>query len=144
MESINTKWVMGHKVTPHDTSGDYDLMIAETPAQMQGPPPHLHHSYKESFLIVEGEMEFMVNGEIRQVKAGESVDIPPGTLHTFSNKSDQPCKWINIHSPKGFRDFFEEMGVPVAAEDSFQKSLSEEVIGKVMATAPDFDMIIKM
>jgi len=144
MESINTKWVLGHKVTPHDTSGDYDLMIAETPAQMQGPPPHLHHSYKESFLIVEGEMEFMVNGEIRQVKAGESVDIPPGTLHTFSNKSDQPCKWINIHSPKGFRDFFEEMGVPVAAEDSFQKSLSEEVIGKVMATAPDFDMIIKM
>ena len=144
MESINTKWVLGHKVTPHDTSGDYDLMIAETPAQMQGPPPHLHHSYKESFLIVEGEMEFMVNGEIRQVKAGESVDIPPGTLHTFSNKSDQPCKWINIHSPKGFRDFFEEMGVPVTAEDSFQKSLSEEVIGKVMATAPDFDMIIKM
>lgn len=144
MESINTKWVLGHKVTPHDTSGDYDLMIAETPAQMQGPPPHLHHSYKESFLIVEGEMEFMVNGEIRQVKAGESVDIPPGTLHTFSNKSDQPCKWINIHSPKGFRDFFEEMGVPVADEDSFQKSLSEEVIGKVMATAPDFDMIIKM
>lgn len=144
MESINTKWVLGHKVTPHDTSGDYDLMIAETPAQMQGPPPHLHHSYKESFLIVEGEMEFMVNGEIRQVKAGESLDIPPGTLHTFSNKSDQPCKWINIHSPKGFRDFFEEMGVPAAAEDSFQKSLSEEVIGKVMATAPDYDMIIKM
>ena len=144
MESINTKWVLGHKVTPHDTSGDYDLMIAETPAQMQGPPPHLHHSYKESFLIVEGEMEFMVNGEIKQIKAGESVDIPPGTLHTFSNKSDQPCKWINIHSPKGFRDFFEEMGVPVEDEDSFHKSLSEEVIGKVMATAPDFDMIIKM
>jgi len=144
MNSGHTRWVLGHKVTSHDTSGDYDLMIAETPPNMPGPPPHLHHSYKESFLIIEGEMEFMVAGEIKQLKAGESLDIPPETLHTFGNKSDRPCKWVNIHSPKGFRDFFEELGIPEGEENAQERSLAPEVLQKVMATAGDFDMLIQV
>lgn len=144
MNSNNTRWVLGHKVTPYDTSGDYDLMMAETPPKVQGPPPHLHNSFKESFLIIEGEMEFFVNGDTMVVKAGESVDIPPKTLHTFANKSDQPCKWINIHSPKGFRDFFEQMGIPEDEENAVEKSIAPEIIQKVISTAPEFDMIIKM
>jgi hypothetical protein len=78
------------------------------------------------------------------IKAGESVDIPPKTLHTFANKSERPCKWINIHSPKGFRDFFEQMGVPENEENAIEKSLAPEIINKVMATASEFDMIIKI
>ena len=144
MNTTNTKWVLGHKVTTHDTSGDYDLMVAETPPNVPGPPPHLHKSYKESFLIIEGEMEFFVDGEVKIVKAGESVDIKPNTLHTFGNKSDKPCKWINIHSPKGFRDFFEQMGIPVDEEQAVEKSIAPEVIQKVIETAESFDMIIKV
>lgn len=143
MEKNNSKWVLGHKVTVYDTTGDYDLMLAETPPKVPGPPPHLHNSFKESFLIVEGEMEFFVNGEVKNVKAGESIDIPPKTLHTFSNKSDSPCKWVNIHSPKGFRGFFEELGITANVVDAQQKSVAPEIIQKVMETAPDFDMIIK-
>ncbi|UWX55155.1 hypothetical protein NYZ99_00490 [Maribacter litopenaei] len=39
MKTTNTKWVLGHKVTPHDTTGNYDLMFAETPAGVQGHLP---------------------------------------------------------------------------------------------------------
>lgn len=94
--------------------------------------------------MIEGEMEFMVNGETTIVKAGESVDIPPKTLHTFGNKSDKPCKWVNIHSPKGFRNFFEQMGIPATEENATEKSLDAAVINKVMTTASEFDMIIKV
>ena len=144
MERPNAKWVLGHKVTPYDTTGDYDLMMAETPPHVGGPPPHLHHNYKESFLIVEGEMEFMVNGEIKVVKAGEALDVPPETLHTFNNNSDKPCKWVNIHSPKGFREFFEQMGVPTDMENAQMNSVDPNIIQKVIQTASDFDMHIKM
>lgn len=144
MKQSNTKWVLGHKVTPYDTTGDYDLMMALTPPHVGGPPPHLHHNYKESFLIVEGEMEFMVNGEIKVVKAGEALDVPPETLHTFNNKSDKPCKWVNIHSPKGFREFFEQMGVPTNTENAQMNSVDPTIIQKVIQTAADFDMHIKM
>ena len=138
-----TRWVLGHKVTPLFTTGDYDLMVAETPPQVPGPPPHLHNNYTESFYIVEGELEFMVNGEIKLVKAGESVDVPPKTLHTFSNKSDKPCKWVNIHSPKGFMDFFEHIGVPSDEENAQEKSAQPELIQKVIKMAPDFDMLMQ-
>lgn len=144
MKSTNTKWVLGHRVTPHETTGDYDLMVMETPPKVQGPPPHLHNSFKESFLIIEGEMEFMVNGDLTMVRAGESIDIPPKTLHTFANNSEKPCKFINIHSPKGFRDFFEQLGVPENEENAIDKSIAPEIINKVMTTAAEFDMIIKI
>lgn len=144
MKRNSTKWVLGHKVTSYPTAGNYDLMMGETPAMVQGPPPHIHHSYKEVFLMVEGEMEFMVNGETKLLKTGESIDILPNTLHTFGNKSDKPCKWVNIHSPKGFAEFFEKLGVPVAEENAQKKSVAPEVIQEVIKTASSYDMLLKM
>ena len=140
MKQPATRWVLGHQVTPYDTTGDYDLMMAETPPHVPGPPPHLHQSYQESFLILEGEMEFMIDGEIRGVIAGESVDVTPNTMHTFGNNCDQTFKWININSPKGFRSFFETLGIPASEEDAPAKSVREVVINEVFATAADFDM----
>lgn len=138
----NTKWVLGHKFIPHPTPGDFDMAVFETPAHTNGPPPHLHNTYQETFLILEGEMEFFINGAQQTIKAGESVNVTPGTLHTFNNKNDVPCKWINIHSPKGFYKFFEIFGVSTDDKDAKSKSLQPEIIGKVIATAGDFDMTI--
>jgi len=144
MKTTDTKWVLGHKVTLHDSSGDYDLAFGETPAGIPGPPPHLHENFTESFLITKGEMEFFINGKIVVLKAGESINLPQKTLHTFSNKSDSVCKWVNIHSPKGFRQFFETIGISENIENSQQSSVSEHIINEVMATAADYDMIIKI
>lgn len=140
----STKWVIGHKITPKETTGDYDLVIGKTPAQVSGPPPHYHESYSEVFVVIEGEMDFVIDGQPRTVIAGESVDLPPGTLHTFSNNSDKACKWINIHSPKGFLKFFEQMGVSVEEDGAFQKSIDGALIQKVIQEAPEFDMVITM
>lgn len=134
--------VLGHTLTPVETSGKYDMIIIDTPAGMQGPPPHHHNSYAELFHVLEGELEFMKNGESFTLKAGESVDLPPGTLHTFSNASDKPAKTINIHSPKGFLNYLKSVSVPADIEDAISASLQEELIGKVIASAEENDMII--
>jgi glyoxylate utilization-related uncharacterized protein len=118
--------------------------MGETPSMVQGPPPHFHNSYNEVFLVTEGEMEFMINGEIRVLKAGDSIDLPPKTLHTFGNKSNSTCKWVNIHSPKGFRSFFEELGIPATSENALELSVAPEVIQRVMKTAKDYDMHIEL
>ncbi len=144
MTNSNSKWVLGHLVTPYDTTGDYDLLFGESPGNVAGPPPHTHSTYDEVFMVIEGEMEFVVDGKPITVGAGESVDIPTQTVHTFSNKSSQPCKWINIHSPKGFRDFFEEMGVSDQEDQAMEKSVSPELIQKVVQAAEKYDMRIKM
>ena len=136
--------MIGHQITPKETTGDYDMVIGQTPAHVPGPPPHYHNNFSEVFVVMEGELDFVVNGEPRKVTAGESVDLPPGTLHTFSNNSDASCTWINIHSPKGFLKFFDEMGVSCEEEGAFEKSVQPELIQKVIQQAPDFDMVITM
>jgi len=140
----NTCWVIGHRISPVQVSGDYDMVIGQTPANVPGPPPHYHSGYNEVFLVLEGEMEFVVEGEVRTVRAGESVDLPPDTIHTFSNKSDQGCKWVNIHSPKGFSAFFKAVGIPEAEEDAMVRSVDDAVIQKVMRVAAQYDMHIKL
>jgi len=136
--------VVGHNMSFHDTTGDYDLTIIETPPGVQGPPPHTHKFYKESFIIIEGEMKFFVDGATKTLKAGEVLDIPLNTLHTFENKGDKTCRFVNIHSPKGFRDFFVEMGISDDESDAQMKSVSPEAINNVMQSAESFDMHIKM
>ena len=142
MKNNASKWVLGQKVTLHPTTGDYDMVVCETPAEAQGPPPHIHTQYKEAFLVIAGELEFFIDGKIQVCRAGESVDVPPGTLHTFSNKQNQPCTWVNIHSPKGFSSFFETFGVSETETDAVQKSVHPAMIQKVLATAKDYDMLI--
>lgn len=91
MKNTSALWVLGHKLKPHPTTGDFDMVVFETPAGAQGPPPHTHNTYEEAFLILEGEMEFMINGETKTCFAGESINVPRGTMHTFSNRSDSSC-----------------------------------------------------
>lgn len=144
MKNNNQLWVLGHKISPVDVSGNYDMVIGETAPNVPGPPPHFHTKMAELFMVLEGEMEFMVNGEIKHLKKGESIDLPSNVLHTFKNVGDTPCKWVNIHSPKGFLSFFEKMGVSASEEKAMQKSVDEKIINQVMAEAASFDMHIKI
>lgn len=138
------RWILGHKVQPQAVTGDYDLITGDTPAHTPGPPPHQHHKFHEVFLVTKGEMEFIVNGSPVIVKKGESVNLPPQTVHTFSNNSDAPCQWVNIHSPKGFLKFFEDFGVSDTIDNAPEKSIAPEIIQKVLKTAASYDMEISM
>lgn len=93
-------------------------------------------------MVVQGELGFFVNGKTFVRKQGESVDIPSGTLHTFSNKTDAACAWVNIHSPKGSYKFFEAFGVPETEDNAIMKSVEPEIIQKALATASQYDTAI--
>jgi len=138
-----TKWVLGHKITPQAVTGDFDLVIGETPSRIKGPPPHYHNVYHEVFLVTEGEMEFMRNGEVLVIKQGQSINLPPKTIHTFYNTSDETCKWVNIHSPKGFSKFFENLGISEKEEEAEIKSLSQKITQEVIEKGSLYNMLIK-
>lgn len=144
MVENRSSWVLGHKISPVEVSGNYDLVIGETAPNVPGPPPHFHSALNEVFMVIEGEMEFVINGELKNIKKGESVDLPPNVVHTFKNSGSTTCKWINIHSPKGFLSFFKDMGIPENEPDAMRKSVDESIINKVMQTAANYDMHIKL
>ena len=55
-----------------------------------GPPPHVHYSEDELFLILEGEYRIYLNGDWTTVGPGTVVYLPRGSVHTFQVAGDKP------------------------------------------------------
>jgi quercetin dioxygenase-like cupin family protein len=82
------------------------------------PPPHVHPTQTESFEVVEGPFELMVDGSWRTLETGEKTSVPPGVLHTFRNKSGSTKVLHSVHTPPGrFEDFIEQMCRLMAARE---------------------------
>lgn len=61
-----------------------------------GPKKH-RHPYEETFIVLEGEIEAIVEGRTYTVKEGNIMIVPADKWHEFSNKTNNPVKTINIH-----------------------------------------------
>lgn len=61
-----------------------------------GPKKH-RHPYEETFIILEGAIEAVIEGEIYTVQAGNILIVPANTWHEFTNKTDKQVMTVNIH-----------------------------------------------
>jgi mannose-6-phosphate isomerase-like protein (cupin superfamily) len=143
MSTAQSLWVLGHKVRPLETDESYGLVEILTPAGVQGPPPHFHEDASEFFFIVRGVLDVMRNGEWSRVPAGSFLELPPRTIHTFVNKTDEEVVWITGWRPKGFERFFRDFGVAIDEPDAPMKSVSPEIIGRVMRDSESYGMFVK-
>jgi mannose-6-phosphate isomerase-like protein (cupin superfamily) len=83
-----------------------DLLEYEAGPDYDGPGPHLHKQHVDSFYVLEGELEFTVDGETVRAGPGTSVSVPPGVIHSFTNPGPGPVRFLNIHTPEcGFVDY---------------------------------------
>jgi mannose-6-phosphate isomerase-like protein (cupin superfamily) len=55
---------------------------------------HVHPAQDEHFEVLEGELLFVVDGNERRVSAGETIDIPRGSVHQVRNPGDGPAVTI--------------------------------------------------
>jgi quercetin dioxygenase-like cupin family protein len=46
---------------------------------------HYHPSIHEQFKVIKGQASYTLNGVEQTAEPGQTVDIPPGTLHSFWN-----------------------------------------------------------
>jgi len=102
-------------VSGKQTGGAFATIEMLVPPQ-NGPGPHSHTDFFESFYIVDGEVE--VHSEAGTYTAGKGafVLIPKGgVVHYFKNVSDQMAQLLCTVVPAGLEDFFEAIGEPVAA-----------------------------
>jgi len=55
-----------------------------------GPPEHIHTSFSERFIVAEGTLSLMADGEVRQLGPSESFLVTPGMPHKPFNETDEP------------------------------------------------------
>ncbi|WP_339950603.1 cupin domain-containing protein [uncultured Albimonas sp.] len=97
---------------PEDVQGKYCLVEAVVPPGLGAPPNH-HAGETEAFHVLEGEIEFMIEGQTLLAGPGDHVRIPDGALHAFAAKGETPARVLILNAPGLMHDrFFTELGRP--------------------------------
>jgi quercetin dioxygenase-like cupin family protein len=93
------------------TGGSFAMLEAHVPAQT-GPPPHIHHAEDETFILLEGILDFHVADDLHRAEADSVIFVPRGTRHHFSNVGDGLARMLFLYSPAGMEGMFSEIGSP--------------------------------
>jgi mannose-6-phosphate isomerase-like protein (cupin superfamily) len=64
-----------------------------------GPSVHLHRVHVDAFFVLDGAVDFELDGESRAVERGGFVAVEPRVPHTFHNRSERPARLLNLHAP---------------------------------------------
>jgi len=113
-----------YKTTSEQTGGAYSLFAVTTQPGV-GPPPHAQHRNEESYYVLQGEFEFVVEGRTIRAGVGSLIYVPKGTLHAHKNVGEGVGRMLLTQTPGGlYERFFEEVGK--AMDDAGEPLVFEE------------------
>ena len=65
----------------------------------EGVELHAHADHVDSFYVLEGEAEFVFEGETFRARPGSFVAAPVGVRHGFRNAGEGELRMLNLHAP---------------------------------------------
>lgn len=142
MQTTDLLWVLGHRIRRLETDATYALIEVTSPARASGPPPHYHKNEREFFMVLKGALDVMHGGQWQTMTAGSFAELAPGAVHTFANNTDEDTVWITGWRPKGFYRFFSEFGIPVDEAGARERSVSDDVVRRVLESCERFGMYV--
>src|ERR1700761_6421151 len=85
-----------------------------------GPPPH-RHAFAEWFHILDGELTLAEERDgtvvcTSTLAAGDTIFVPPWTVHGTLNLSNAPARFEVVGQPGAMTGYFREAGVQVPDE----------------------------
>ena len=76
-----------------------------------GPPRHIHKDADETFIVLEGTVDFLLKDVVTPRGPGEAIFVPRGTEHSFCVRGDAPARMMTVMTPGGFEGFFRQMAL---------------------------------
>jgi quercetin dioxygenase-like cupin family protein len=88
-----------------------DLMVTEYSLEPGTDPgdPHYHADHSDAFYVLEGELEFRIDGRTVRAGAGTLVAAPRGAVHAFPVAIGSRARFLNLHTPGGFERYLREL-----------------------------------
>jgi mannose-6-phosphate isomerase-like protein (cupin superfamily) len=90
-----------------ETGGAWSLFEEEVPSGM-GPPPH-RHDWDEAYYILDGEIDFHIDGAAVRSRRGDFNYLPRGTVHGFKGASSGSARLLIFAAPAHGSEFFHEL-----------------------------------
>jgi quercetin dioxygenase-like cupin family protein len=97
------------KATSDDTAGSFFLSESKLEPGFTGPPLHVHRELHDMFYVLDGTLTVQVENQLLEAPPGSFLCVPPGTRHTFANRSEYPVRFLNFNTPGGFEEYMREL-----------------------------------
>ena len=104
-------WSKDHtfvKVSAADTGGAFALMEDNLKREFSL-GLHLHRQHAETFYILEGNVDFHIDGDWMTAPPGATIHIPPGVPHALTLAPQETGKLLMIFQPAGFDQYLAEL-----------------------------------
>jgi len=125
------------KAQVSDGEGTFSLSEITLPPGYPGPVLHRHARTLDSFYVLEGTLTIRL-GDDREVEAGPGFfgAMPPGTVHSFANRSDGLVRALGLMAPGGFEQYLKEL-----AAAAFPGELPDPTVMAAIASRYDFQAV---
>ncbi|HVE12540.1 MAG TPA: cupin domain-containing protein [Elusimicrobiota bacterium] len=92
--------------------GVFELSV---PPNSNVPPPHSHTENEECVYVLEGTLRYSVADVARDLRPGEWMLTPRGTVHGFSNPYAETARALIVLTPDIGAQYFRDVGAVVNA-----------------------------
>jgi len=95
-----------------DGAADAGLGVFEltVPAGSNVPPPHSHSHNEECVYVLQGTLRYSVGDTTRDLRPGEWMRTPRGSVHGFSNPHGENARALIVLTPDIGAQYFRDVG----------------------------------
>ncbi|HEX7826413.1 MAG TPA: cupin domain-containing protein [Mycobacterium sp.] len=98
-----------HILDAAEAEGRFSVLEHPMPPRALAAALHRHNDEDEYSWIIEGSVGALLGDEVIYGGPGDFIFKPRGQWHTFWNAGDQPARVLEMISPAGFEQFFDEL-----------------------------------
>jgi quercetin dioxygenase-like cupin family protein len=95
--------------------GGLGVFELKVPPGSNVPPPHSHSKNEECVYVLEGTLRYSVDKESRDLKPGDWMSTPRGSVHQFSNPYSATARALIMLTPDIGEQYFRDVGAVVNA-----------------------------
>jgi len=95
--------------------GGLGLFEMKVPAGAHVPPAHSHTNNEECVYVLEGVLTYTVDSETRDLRPGEWMSTPRGSVHHFCNSASETARVLVMLTPDIGLQYFRDVGTVVNA-----------------------------
>ena len=96
----------------HAGMGVFELTV---PPGSNVPPPHSHTHNEECVYVLEGTLRYSVGDDTRDLRPGDWMRTPRGSVHGFSNPHDERARALIVLTPDIGAQYFRDVANVVSA-----------------------------
>ena len=111
-------------------SGGLGVFELSVPPKSNVPPPHSHTRNEECVYVLEGVLRYAVDDDARDLRPGDWMHTPRGSLHQFSNPHGELARALIVLTPDIGPQYFRDVAAVVQAGGPPDRSKLLEIMNR--------------